>query len=116
MSEFEQQVIETLAIISTRLGNVEDHLKTLNGRVVKQEAENFARQFELQRHASDCMTKADTEARLKPLETLAIQQAASSKTTKTLWEEFKPLVWVVAGAIGVILVKQSSLWLPVLGK
>lgn len=120
---FEGTVIAQLSIIATKIEAIETHLATLNGRVVKQEKENFERQLELSKHASDCPVREIIETRIKPMEeqlrVISTDKAAADavKTTQSRWlKNMSPAIWTVVGAIGILILTHSKEVLAAFGK
>jgi hypothetical protein len=112
--EFQDKVIESLAVISTRVGGIEEHLEKLNSKVATQERKNFQRQMDLKAHEAAGKTLLDE--RFKPREAFVIQSAAQAATSKSWLSGLSPVIWLIAGAVGVMLVRHAGEWLPMLGK
>jgi hypothetical protein len=116
MNEFEQEVVEKLAIITTKVEAIENYQKQQNGRVFSLSDAVVHINNRLAERASQCplVTKVQEEVDRLVLK-MATAEAASANN-KSWLSGLAPVLWLIAGAVGVLLVKHAGEWLPVLGK
>jgi regulator of replication initiation timing len=105
--EFQKLLIQQYAFIQSSLESINKHLEKLNGRVLKLESENFARQLEIQKLQD---TKSDVE-RVQALEEFQTEVTVRGKDVSKIFDFLKPLIYVMLGVAGSLL-GQHLLKLP----
>ena len=113
--DFEQNVLSQLTVIrcdgavtAEKISRIEQHLGTLNGKVLKLTDANTQRIMDLKDHESSC----PVSGRLMHLERYEVETSTRSKANSKWLSVLAPEIWVICGAGVTILMLHASSFLP----
>jgi septal ring factor EnvC (AmiA/AmiB activator) len=90
------------------LAAVKDHLARLNGRVADHERRLGELQIELAERRNQCPLVDVLDARTRTVEDFVTAEKASSKTSSAWMKWMWPVIWVAAGAFGLLILLHSA--------
>ena len=125
---FRETMLRDLGIVLTKVSAIEEHLRTLNGKVVKHEEQIAANHLAFVQHVSNCPfagkdlgnimgSKADKDEtkeigeRIEKLEVIAAENKARGVSNQNVIKIIMPIVYSLGGAIIVLLLTHADVLL-----
>ena len=106
--DFQCAVIAALAELKTDMGAVREHLARLNGKVATHELAVGELKLRLASRESYCPLVEKIEGELQPIRDFVLTTEAKKSTSRTWMDWLKPVIWVVAGMIGSLVLLHAK--------